>query len=117
MYQSVFGGCSSGTIWYSTPNGFQNAAMAAGVPGPEVPVGSELLLVGGQAGHRVAARVDGGLDEDDAVRQPGGAQVALQRDEGAGDERALVLAQGQEGREDDDLAPQRRRATRPVPAG
>ncbi len=39
-------------------------------------------------------------------RQPGGAQVALQRDEGAGDQRALVLAQGQEGGQDDDLAPQ-----------
>ena len=75
--------------------------------GPEVPVGAELLLVGGQAGHGVAARVDRGLDEDDAVRQPGGAQVALQRDEGAGDERALVLAQGEEGRQDDDLAAQR----------
>ena len=32
MYQSVFAGCPSGTIWYSTPNGFQNAAMSAGVP-------------------------------------------------------------------------------------
>ena len=35
-----------------------------------------------------------------------GVQVALQRDEGAGDERALVLAQRQEGRQHHDLAAQ-----------
>ena len=41
--------------------------------GPQVPVGAELLLVGGQAGHGVAAGVDGGLDEDHPVGVAGGA--------------------------------------------
>ena len=101
------GGCSSGTFWYSTPKGFQNAAICGRRARPEVPVRPELLLVGGQAGHGVAAGVDGRLDEDDALGQPGGAQVALQGDERAGHERALVLAQRQEGREHDHLAAQR----------
>ena len=30
--QSILGGLSSATIWYSTPNGFQKAATFAGVP-------------------------------------------------------------------------------------
>ena len=107
MNQSVFGGCSSGTIWYSTPNGFQNAATSARRSGPEIPVGAELLLVRGQAGHAVTAGVHRGLDEHDAVPQPRGAQVALQRDVCARHERTLVLAEGEERGEDDDLAPER----------
>ena len=86
--------------------GLPEGGDGAGRSRPEVPVGAELLLVGGQTGDRVTARVDGGLDEHDTVGQAGSAQVALQRDEGAGDERALVLAERQEGRQDDDLAAQ-----------
>ena len=109
--QSVFGGLFLGDDLVLDAERLPERGDVGRRAGPEVPVGPELLLVGGQAGHGVAARVDRGLDEDDAVGQPGGAQVALQGDEGAGHERALVLAQGEEGGEDHDLAPSAARET------
>ena len=58
-----------------------------------------------QTGGRVSSRIDRDLHENHLVPEPGGFDVALECDEGARHQRALVLAQGQERRQNDHLAP------------
>ncbi len=69
------------------------------------PVGAELLGVGPEPGRRVAHGIDRDFHEDHLLAQPRRPDLALQRDERAGDERALVLAEREEVGEHDVLPP------------